>query len=389
MSLVIDVSKHNGKIDWEKVKPNISGAILRCGYGSDLTNQDDSCWSYNVSECERLGIPYGVYLYSYASTNDKIQSEIKHTLRLLSGHKPKLPVFIDLEELKYQSLWPTMANEWSKQIRSAGYIDGVYSWASVINSLPAVFQAYWPCRYGANDGKPHQDVKPSLSNGRVMTGWQYTSRGSIEGISGHVDLSEWYGSISGSASAPASEPVQETTPSGSTLDIAVGVIQGKYGTGDTRKSALGTRYDEIQAFLNHISEASASTLAEEAKAGKYGNGDKRKIVLGSKYDTVQSVINKPKLTVDGIAREVIAGKWGVDPARSQKLRAAGYDPAAVQSRVNLLLGASSKPQKKSIDTVAREVIAGKWGTNPARRQKLTAAGYDAATVQRRVNELMR
>ena len=64
----IDVSVHNGEIDWVKVKADgIDFAIIRCGYGQNQTNQDDSRWEYNVSECERLGIPYGVYLYSYAT----------------------------------------------------------------------------------------------------------------------------------------------------------------------------------------------------------------------------------------------------------------------------------------------------------------------------------
>ena len=62
--LLIDVSEHNGKIDWETVKNYIDGAIIRCGYGMDETNQDDKQWKRNVAECERLGIPFGVYLYS-------------------------------------------------------------------------------------------------------------------------------------------------------------------------------------------------------------------------------------------------------------------------------------------------------------------------------------
>ena len=83
----IDVSKHQGKINWAKVKAaGIDFAIIRCGYGSDQKDQDDAYWQYNVSECERLGIPYGVYLYSYANTTAKARSEAQHTLRLLKGH---------------------------------------------------------------------------------------------------------------------------------------------------------------------------------------------------------------------------------------------------------------------------------------------------------------
>ncbi len=65
----VDVSEWQGTIDWEKVKnAGIQYAILRAGYGDDYTSQDDKTWKANVAACEKLGIPYGVYLYSYATT---------------------------------------------------------------------------------------------------------------------------------------------------------------------------------------------------------------------------------------------------------------------------------------------------------------------------------
>ena len=85
--ILIDVSEHQGKIDWEKVKPQIDGAILRCGYGSDYTNQDDEQFKRNADECTRLGIPFGVYLYSYADSIEKAKSEAAHVLRLIKGYK--------------------------------------------------------------------------------------------------------------------------------------------------------------------------------------------------------------------------------------------------------------------------------------------------------------
>ena len=80
----IDVSQWQGKIDWAKVKADgIEYAVIRCGYGSNLTYYDDTYWEYNVSECERLGIPYGVYLYSYADSTADARSEAEHTICLL------------------------------------------------------------------------------------------------------------------------------------------------------------------------------------------------------------------------------------------------------------------------------------------------------------------
>ena len=91
-----------------------------------------------------------------------------------------------------------------------------------------------------------------------------------------------------------------------------------------------------------------------------------------------------KKTIDEIAHEVIAGKWGSGDARKKNLQAAGYDYDAVQKRVNELLN----PGKKSIDVIAQEVIDGKWGSGDARKKKLIAAGYDYDAVQKKVNELL-
>lgn len=396
MIKVIDVSEHNGTIDWTKVKPQISGVIIRLGYGSDQANQDDKQWARNVSECERLGIPWGAYLYSYANTADKIRSEIAHTKRLLSGHKPQLPIFYDLEERRYKETWGEAAGMWCKEIRAAGYIDGLYSWAWAINAfLPACASAYWVADYGINDGNQH--TKPTLTGGRQLTAWQYTSKGHCAGISSSgLDVSEFYVDYAKGKTTvtPTPQPTAPAAaPSGSTLDLAVAVMQGKYGTGDTRKAKLGTRYTEVQNFLNHIADANAATLAAEVKTGKYGNGDVRKVVLGSKYNAVMAIINTPpKKSIDEIAREVIAGKWGSGDDRKNRLRAAGYDPATVQARVNALMGVSSRPTapaRKSESEIAREVIRGKWGSGQDRKNRLRAAGYDPARIQQLVNAALK
>ena len=164
------------------------------------------------------------------------------------------------------------------------------------------------------------------------------------------------------------EPPKPSAPTGSTLDLAVGVMQGKYGNGDARKSALGSRYDEVMGMINHIASASTQTLVNEVMAGKYGNGDTRKIVLGSKYQAVQDAINGGnKKSIAQVAKDVIAGKYGNDPQRSQKLRAEGYDPAAVQAEVNKQLGSGSSGSSakyyviRSGDTLSG--IAARYGTS--------------------------
>ena len=105
-------------------------------------------------------------------------------------------------------------------------------------------------------------------------------------------------------------------------------------------------------MINHISTASASTLASEVKSGKYGNGETRKIVLGSRYDEVQKIVNgNSKKSVSVIADEVIAGKWGNGNDRKKKLQAAGYDYNAVRAEVNKKLGSGSGTSSKQYYTI--------------------------------------
>lgn len=97
----------------------------------------------------------------------------------------------------------------------------------------------------------------------------------------------------------------------------------------------------------------------------------------------------PKKSTDEIAKEVIAGKWGNGAERKQKLTDAGYDYSVIQEAVNSKLNnvVPEKP-KKSIDEIAKEVIRGNWGNGATRKQRLTDAGYDYSAIQKRVNELL-
>ena len=365
---VIDVSYHNGTIDWAKVKASgVDGAIIRCGFGSNISSQDDTQWKRNADECTRLGIPFGTYLYSYANTESKARSEAEHVLRLVKGYKLSYPVYYDLEEDGTQSGAVNRMKIFAEIIEGAGYWCGVYcnkSWWD--NTLKSLGDRYtkWIARYNSTLGMSGVDM------------WQYTSSGSVSGISGRVDMNHCYRDfpkeING-ASSSGSTSGSTTTPSGSTLDLVVGVMQGKYGNGDTRKAALGTRYDEVQNFINHISSANAQTLANEVKAGKYGNGDTRKTVLGSRYTEVQNIVNQgSKKSNEEIANEVIAGKWGNGNTRKQKLTAAGYDYDAIQAIVNKKSGSSGSSAQyytiRSGDTLSG--IAARFGTSVSKLQSL-------------------
>lgn len=187
----MDVSYAQGKIDWNKVKnSDIDFVIIRCGYGDDSKSQDDTKWEYNVSECERLGIPYGVYLYSYAYNTKMATSEANHVLRLLKGHKPTYPVYIDMEDDSTIKAGNTTLGNIAKifcdKISAGGYKPGVYAnlnwWTNYLTS--SVFNntnwSKWVAQYNITcDYQKSYDI------------WQCISVGKVDGISGKVDLNFW------------------------------------------------------------------------------------------------------------------------------------------------------------------------------------------------------
>lgn len=101
-----------------------------------------------------------------------------------------------------------------------------------------------------------------------------------------------------------------------------------------------------------------------------------------------SVSTTAKKNINTLAKEVLTGKWGNGTDRKSRLTKAGYDYAKVQSAVNKLVKASQMTQDKIINAVAHEVIIGKWGNGQERVDRLKAAGYDPDKIQKRVNELM-
>ena len=93
-------------------------------------------------------------------------------------------------------------------------------------------------------------------------------------------------------------------------------------------------------------------------------------------------------SVEEVAKEVLAGKWGNGDDRKNRLVAAGYNFDQVQAKVNELMGASNPAPPKTVDQLAKEVLAGTWGTGDDRKKRLEAAGYDYNAVQSKVNEFL-
>lgn len=179
---IIDVSEHQKEINFSALK-GVDGVILRVGYGDNDSTQDDKYFLRNVAECERLGIPYEVYLYSYADTDKHMHSEIEHIKRLLAGRNVR--PWLDLEYRPAKKYWRKAV----EMFLSAFPSGGVYSWEWVFTDiLDGIDCPRWICAYGSNSGKPEYNYKPALD----CHGWQYTSKARIPGINGNVDVSEWY-----------------------------------------------------------------------------------------------------------------------------------------------------------------------------------------------------
>lgn len=191
-------------------------------------------------------------------------------------------------------------------------------------------------------------------------------------------------------------------------DIAREVIDGKWGNYPERRDRLnraGYDYDSVQNEVNRLANRSSATpkpskparksldaVAREVMDGKWGNNPERRNKLqkaGYNPDAVQDRVNvlvgnsgTSRKTNAQIAQEVIDGRWGNNPERERRLRNAGYNPNTIQNAVNAMVGGSAK---KSVGTVAQEVIDGKWGNNPSRRRRLEDAGYNYNQIQREVN----
>ena len=193
---VIDVSEHQRTIDWDAVKRSgVDAAILRCGYG---IGNEDASFARNLRECERIGMPYGVYLFSYAYDAGFAAKEGGWTAELLKRYdaKPTLPVYYDLETWTWTGHKPpsdtktyeAIVDAYFNAMDTAGFANvSIYSYAGLLLKgalkSPAIWKrTSWVAQYAA---ELEFDFKLYASD---FHGWQYTDMGVVDGISGSVDI---------------------------------------------------------------------------------------------------------------------------------------------------------------------------------------------------------
>lgn len=336
----IDISNWQRGIDVMSVVRNggLTAVIVKATEG---TGYVDPCCDDFVSTLRANGVRFG--FYHFAGTGDAVAEADFFRRNTVGYEKAGIPV-LDWEG-NQDVAW---VNRFVERYHA---LTGVWPWVygnawrfnqGTVNTDCGRWIAGYPANgitdinYGLNNDMPY-----AVNNGLVCA-WQFSSSVRIAGYGANLDGDVFYGDAAawdkyaGGSPSPGGS-AQPSEPSGSTLDLAVGVMQGRYGNGEARRQALGNRYQEVQDFIDHIYQASAQTLADEVWQGRYGNGDVRRTVLGDRYDEVMAVVNGGGKTVDQLAQEVIRGEWGNNPERRQRLEAAGYDYDAVQARVNQLM----------------------------------------------------
>lgn len=293
---IIDVSDNNGQLDWDTIKSSIDGgAIIRIGFGSDFESQDDKQAIRNMRECERLGIPYGVYIYSYCLNIEETRSEAAHILRMIQGFNPVLGVWFDMEDAdgykRNHGLVPEQNGElltdfcveFMQIIKDAGYKTGVYAnysyFTNVLNNGRLMsFEGFnrWLAHWGIDE--------PSMD----CLLWQYTSDGYIEGVSYYTetpiyddngvstgetttelhhrfDMNYYYGELPNVEPATPSEPTEDNSESDD--------IETKYHVGDyvSYHTIYETSTSEV-ALTPSITEGIITDIAKEARNPYLING---------------------------------------------------------------------------------------------------------------------
>lgn len=185
----IDVSKYQGNIDFEAVKKaGIGFVIIRAGYGREVS-QKDTCFESNYANAKAAGLPVGAYWYSYAESTEDAVREANVCLEVIKGKRFEYPIYFDLEEqdhfAKGKEYCSSLVKAFCDTLESAGYFAGLYISRSPlqthITEEAAKRYSLWVAEYG-----------DKCNYAGTYDMWQCSSRGSVNGISGDVDLDYCY-----------------------------------------------------------------------------------------------------------------------------------------------------------------------------------------------------
>lgn len=256
---VVDISGFNGNVDFNKLKDGCDAVIMRVGYrgyGSGALVRDVT-FVRNIKGARAAGIPLSVYFVTQAINEQEAIQEANYVEDLIKGYHTALPIMVDVENgdgAKHEgradqgklskTARTNIIKAWCNQIRKRGHRAGVYaseSWFKTeldLESLKKDGNYIWVARYSNEEPRVYWDA------------WQYTSKGSVMGINGNVDISK-FENVTLVISQKKATQSQEKKKDNNT--IAEEVIAGKWGNGDARKAKLeaaGYNYNTIQALVN-------------------------------------------------------------------------------------------------------------------------------------------
>ena len=258
MALIgIDVSRYQGNIDWNQVKNSgISFAMLRGGYGQ---NNIDPYFHQNASACQKLGIPFGIYWFSYAYNTQMAAQEAEYCTALAKQYQITWPLAYDLEydTIRYaaqngvtinKNLATDMVIAFCSKIKASGYIPMYYSNLDYYRRMFDTGRLpydLWFAQYAS---------EPSITG---MSMWQYTSTGKVPGISGDCDKNYSYKDYGKPSPSPGpSAPVEYTVLPGDTLsEIAL-----RFGTTVSRIAQLNGITDPNKIYPGQVLRLTGSVF---------------------------------------------------------------------------------------------------------------------------------
>lgn len=290
MNKIIDISEYQSGADLEAVyNDGISGFIFRLGYGNNETSQDDKSFEDFVSQAERIGAPWGAYIYSYAISCCDAESEIAHTFRVLAGRKPKLGVWWDLEDSGHKEEsgfndfeQAPLVRGWAKKfiaaMQGSGLRGGLYCNLNYVRNIDfGSIENLWVAGYFTN---------PDLNNPPYRCDmWQYSSEGHVSGIGGRVDMNAVYakwiddviagkddGSIPGGGDGDNDRVVFE---GGDIVEMNISKEQLKYEINRHALTLLGREIGDADKYVEFLSEGTIDWYEFDRRLQESEEGVKR------------------------------------------------------------------------------------------------------------------
>lgn len=251
----IDISHHQRGIDLGAIDTDF--VIIKATEGNGYT--DELCDTF-YQEAKSLGKKLGVYHFARPDLGNTAEAEADWFIKETLGYHKEAMLILDWESGDLSNI--AWAKAWLDRVYQQTGVKPLiymsespaksYDWSSVANADYGV----WVAKYGVNNGEPN--TPPSINYWSFIALWQYTSKGRLQGYGSDLDLNYFYGDgtawdkyAGGSSSTSQSTPTNPIETK-SVDELAQEVIAGKYGNGEDRRNALGSRYDEVQARVNEI-----------------------------------------------------------------------------------------------------------------------------------------